>query len=318
MLSAARGAMVACAACAASVVKSALTSLGVIVSFVAWVAVAHAQSTPAASSTLDEQVITIPQPGAIFDINLEATLFKPPGDGPFPLAIINHGKANGDPKLQARYRPYSAARYFLQRGYVMLVPMRQGFSKSDGLYVGAGCNIESNGRTQARDVLSALKFISRQPYVDSSRVIVLGQSHGGWTTLAFGASAPPEGVRGLVNFAGGLRQESCAGWQGSLARAAGSLGADTKLPSLWFYGDNDSYFPPLVWRGMHKAYTEAGADARLVAFGEFSGDAHSMFGSRIGEAIWQPELDKFLQQIGLPADVKFPQYARQTLPAPAR
>ncbi len=284
-----------------------------------WAASVCAQNTSQSGATLDEQVITIPQPGAIFNINLEATLFKPPGAGPFPLAIINHGKAYGDPKFQGRYRPFSAARFFLQRGYVVLVPMRQGFSKSGGLYIGAGCNVESNGRTQAQDVLSALKFMGQQNYVDVTRVIVLGQSHGGWTTLALGASSPPAGIKGLVNFAGGLRQESCAGWQNSLMRAAGGLGADTKLPTLWFYGDNDSYFAPPVWRGMHKAFVEAGGNARLVAFGEFSGDAHSMFGSRIGEPIWQPEVGKFLQEIGLPSDVRYPEFApRQVMAAPPR
>ena len=90
-----------------------------------WAVTGLAQNTPQSGASLDEQVITIPQPGAIFNINLEATLFKPPGAGPFPLAIINHGKAYGDPKLQGRYRPFSAARFFLQRGYVVLVPMRQ-------------------------------------------------------------------------------------------------------------------------------------------------------------------------------------------------
>ncbi len=276
--------------------------------------------TPAsAGASLDEQIITIAQPGVIFNINLEATLFMPPGDGPFPLAIINHGKEYGDPKLQGRYRPYSAVRYFLQRGYVVLIPMRQGFSKSDGLYIGAGCNVESNGRTQAQDVLSALRFMAGQAFVDSSRIIVLGQSHGGWTTLALGASSPPAGVRGLVNFAGGLRQESCAAWQNTLMRAAGGFGADSKLPSLWFYGDNDSYFRPPVWRGMHEAFVRAGGDARLVAFGEFSGDAHSMFGSRIGEPIWQPELSQFLQQIGLPDEITNPQFApRAALSVPPK
>lgn len=311
-----------------TIVKSALMYWPAYSISIAWLLLAtvafcaqrvYAQNAPPAVASLDEQVITIPQPGTIFNINLEATLFKPPGGGPFPLAIINHGKAYGDPKLQGRYRPYSAVRYFLQRGYVVLVPMRQGFSKSDGFYIGAGCNVESNGRTQAQDVLSALKFMSQQSYVDPSQVLVLGQSHGGWTTLAFGASSPPAGVKGLVNFAGGLRQESCAAWQNTLVRAAAGLGADTKLPSLWFYGDNDSYFAPLVWRGMHQAFVEAGGNARLVAFGEFSGDAHSMFGSRVGEAVWQPELNKFLREIGLPHELSFPQFAApQAMTAPAR
>lgn len=270
---------------------------------------AQTQGQASPKVLIEEQILSIPKTIGPFTISLEATLFKPQGAGPFPLAIINHGKAFGDPKFQARFRPLSAARYFLQRGYVVLAPMRQGFSKSQGSYVGAGCNVESNGRTQAEDVLAALSFIGTESYVDKDRVVVLGQSHGGWTTLAFGASSPPPGVRGLVNFAGGLRQENCAGWQHTLVRAAAGLAHDTRLPSLWFYGDNDSFFQPFIWQGMHQAYVDAGVNARLVAFGQFSGDAHAMFGSRDGEAIWQPELNRFLQEVGLPSQVTHPQYS---------
>jgi dienelactone hydrolase len=222
--------------------------------------------------------------------------------------IINHGKESGDTKFQRRYRPVRAARYFLQRGYVVVVPMRQGFSKSGGYYIGGGCNVASNGRAQAQDVAETLRYMNEQPYVDAGRVLIVGQSHGGWTTLAYGASSPPPGVRGLVNFAGGLRQDACSGWEQSLIRATADLAADVRIPSLWFYGDNDSYFAPTVWQAMHKAYTGAGAPARLVAFGTFDRDAHSLFSSRAGEAVWQPEMTRFLQSLGLPSDVVYPQF----------
>jgi hypothetical protein len=35
-------------------------------------------------------------------VMLETTLFEPPGDGPFPLAVMNHG-ADGDPRTNKRY-----------------------------------------------------------------------------------------------------------------------------------------------------------------------------------------------------------------------
>ena len=119
--------------------------------------------------------------------------------------------------------------------------MRQGFANSGGQYIDSGCNIESNGRTQADDVLATLAFMSEQPYVDKQRIIVLGQSHGGWVTLALGASNPPVGVKGLVNFAGGLRQESCPGWKSSIARAAGGLGRDSRLPHSGFVGPRTQF-----------------------------------------------------------------------------
>ena len=193
------------------------------------------------NADLREQVLMVPKQGAMFTTLLETTIYRPPGDCPFPLVVINHWKSFGDPRFQARFRPSGAARFFLQRGYAVVVPMRQGFSKSAGSYIGGGCNVESNGEVQAEDVKAVLDHITTLAWADKSRILVTGQSHGGWTTLAFGTLGYP-GVRGLVNFAGGLRQDSCAGWEATLARAGGAYGKATRVPSLWFYGDNDSYF----------------------------------------------------------------------------
>lgn len=260
---------------------------------------------------LEEQIVMIPKPG-ISPVNLETTLYKPQGNGPFPLAIINHGKSPGNPKLQSRYRPLPAVSYFLQRGYAVAVPMRQGFGNSTGVYVNPACNLERNGRSQAEDVAAVLNHLTSQPYVSKERLVVLGQSHGGLATLAFGTKNYP-GVVGLINFAGGLRQQNCPAWETGLAVAASSYAKETRIPSLWFYGDNDSYFSPTLYNQMYQHYTQAGGRARLVSFGKFGTDAHAMFASRRGESIWQPEVTKFLSEIGLPTEIVYPQY---TLPPP--
>lgn len=276
----------------------------------------HAQDLDA---SLNEAIVIVPKKG-IFTIDLETTVFKPDGDGPFPLVVINHGKAYGDARFQGRYRPTLAARYFMARGYVVVVPMRQGFSKSGGSYIGGGCNVESNGLVQAEDVKAVLDHFVAQPFVDKTRILLVGQSHGGWTTLATGTLGYP-GVKGLVNFAGGLRQENCPAWEGTLARAAGSYGKATSLPSLWFYGDNDSYFSPPTWKSMYEQYTAGGGKARMVAFGPFGSDSHSLFGASKGLAIWQPEVSKFLEELGLPSRpvAAMAKYGRvETMPVPPK
>jgi dienelactone hydrolase len=257
---------------------------------------------PELDSSLNETVLMIPKKG-LFTIKLETTLYKPEGAGPFPVVIINHGKAYGDPRFQDRYRPLSGVRYFLQRGYAVVVPMRQGFAKSEGSYIGGGCNIESNGEVQAGDVKAVLDYVIAQPWADREQMLMVGQSHGGWTTLAFGTLNYP-GVKALVNFAGGLRQNQCSAWERGLAIAAGSYARATRVPSLWFYGDNDSFFNTPTYQGMHAAYTGAGGQARLVAFGKFGSDSHSLFGARAGEKIWQGELTTFLKSVGLPGEAQ--------------
>lgn len=261
---------------------------------------AMAQATLAAD--LREEVVVVKKPG-VFGAELETTLFRPAGDGPFPLIVINHGKESGNPRFQNRGRYVVAARELVRRGYAVVVPMRQGFSKSTGSYIGGGCNVESNGRVQAEDVEAALNHFAARPDIDAKQVVVFGQSHGGLTTLALGSLHLPN-VVGLVNFAGGLRQEGCNGWERSLADAVASYARSTRVPSLWFYGDNDSYFVPETWQRMHTQYVTAGGQARLVAFGAFGTDAHGMFSSAKGTPIWVPEVGAFFATLGLPFAVK--------------
>lgn len=257
---------------------------------------------------LPAEVIFIPKKILLGTLELETTVYKPPGPGPFPLVVINHGKASGPTGLQPRYTPGWAARYFIERGYVVFVPMRTGFSKSTGGYVGGGCNIESNGLVQAEDVAATITYAHTLSYVERTQTLIVGQSHGGWTTLAYGAAKPDPSVKGLVNFAGGLRQENCIGWSLNLAKAAANYAQETTLPSLWFYGDNDSYFTKEVYTEMFARYSKANPRAQLVSFGEFGQDSHRLFGSKDGRAIWEPHLEKFMALVGLPTKVLFSQF----------
>jgi dienelactone hydrolase len=278
---------------------------------------ASAQNEAPLNAALREEVQMVKK-GGLLSAELETTFYRPPGAGPFPVVLINHGKAAGNPHFQPRQQYAVAAREFLQRGYMVVVPMRQGFSKSTGAYIGGGCNVESNGMVQAEDVVAVLNYLKSVPDADTRRILVAGQSHGGLTTLAFG-TLNYLGVQGLLNFAGGLRQDDCPGWQSSLVRAFHSYGSKTVLPSLWFYGDNDSYWQPWHYKEMYQQYQAGGGKARLVAFGNFGSDAHGMFGSRAGLPIWVPEVDAFLAELGLPHAVlyRLPLMAHETAPPPA-
>ena len=252
-------------------------------------------------SNLREKVDVIPS-GGFAQPELEVTTFMPAGDGPFPIVVINHGRALGDARFQERYRPILAVREFVSRGYAVIVPMRQGFSKSGGIEISGGCNVYSNGVQQAISVKRAIEWTASKLWADPSRIVVMGQSHGGLTTLAYGIE-PAAGVKLLVNFAGGLRQSNCTSWESTLIRAFSDYGEKTKLPSIWFYGDNDSYFQPFLWREAFERYNKNGGQAELIAFGKFGNDAHTMFGSRDGLPIWVPVVMAHLNKIGLPASV---------------
>jgi len=234
---------------------------------------------------------------------LETTVFQPNGPGPFPLIIINHGKDPGRPNLQPRDRFYYMATAFVKRGYAVMVPMRQGFANSTGRYRDYGCNMTANGYAQAEDIAATLAYARQQRWVDADRIVVAGQSYGGLATIALGTQDQP-GVRGLINFAGGLRDDSdrCA-WRSALVSAFAEYGAKTKLPTLWMYGQNDSLFGPELAQRMFGAFEGAGGRGRLVEFEPFKRDSHGMLASRDGEKVWLDDTMRFLARIGMPTKV---------------
>ncbi|MEK0427725.1 MAG: hypothetical protein RL001_252 [Pseudomonadota bacterium] len=252
--------------------------------------------------SVNEQVIMLPVITNGSKLSFQTTIFRPPGEGPFPLLLMNHGKDRGNPAKQARDRFLALSREFVKLGYAVAVPMRKGFAASGGTYRDFGCNMTDNSRQQADDVESALKALVQQPWVDKDRIIVAGQSYGGLATIAFGARNFP-GVRGLLNFAGGLRVDggSCD-WMSSLITAFSRYGAQTTLPSLWFYGENDSYFAHPLAETLHQAYQAAGGSSQLIAYEKFKNDAHGMVGSRDGVRIWMPETERFLKRVGMPTE----------------
>lgn len=259
--------------------------------------------SPHLSDALNEQVVRVPASNGTLSAELESTIFKPPGDGPFPVVIMNHGKRLGSPRQQGRDRFVNLSREFVKRGYAVIIPMRKGFSNSTGEFADSHCDMVNDGHAQADDVQSTLEYLATQPWADKDRVLIAGQSHGALGTLAMGTRQIP-GVRGLINFAGGLKYhgEGSCDWQNSLVKAFADYGGKTTLPSLWFYGKNDSHFGPKLAARFHEAYTKAGGDAKLVAFGPFKKDAHGLSASRDGVKIWWPETEKFLKKIGLPTD----------------
>ncbi|KAF1028480.1 MAG: hypothetical protein GAK40_00927 [Burkholderia plantarii] len=258
---------------------------------------------PQVAADLNEQVIRIPadRNGTVM---LEATVFKPNGRGPFPLVVFNHGKNPGDLHDQPRSRPIAFAREFVRRGYAVVAPNRQGFAGSGGTYVQEACDVERNGLAQAGDVSATIDYMSKQSYVDASRIVVAGTSHGGLVSLAYGTEAA-KGVKGIINFSGGLRQDLCDSWQKNLTRAFGTYGEQTRVPSLWMYGDNDSVWSPALVEQLREAYVSHGASTLFVDYGRYKDDAHRLIVDRDGVPIWWPSVNAFLSELNLPTTVRY-------------
>jgi dienelactone hydrolase len=255
-------------------------------------------------------------------VDLIVTLFQPEGQGPFPLAVLNHG-ANGKrekPASMARQRYTFLAYYFLSRGYAVALPMMRGYGGSGGRQANYHCDLAALAMDNGRDIEAVIAGLATVPQIDASRVVVAGQSFGGWNTLGLGALQPRD-VHGLINFVGGVQTSTCPDTQGgvspSLVAAAERLGASTLLPGLWFYGENDSLFGPEIWRKLHDAYVSQGAQADLVDFGSFMDDSHQLLSHSESIPFWAPRVDAFLRRIGLPGREIAPQYLPMVPPPPS-
>jgi dienelactone hydrolase len=247
-----------------------------------------------------------PEPGLM----MRAYLFRPPGDGPFPLAVINHGSEE-DPYLRARQGMPEfdgLTDWFLARGYAVLLPQRPGHGATGGRYLESqgdcrSADFHAAGMGAAKSIAAAIGFMTTEPFVKPGGVVVAGNSAGAWGGLALASIGPP-GVAAVVNFAGGRggHDQNRAGRNCSpdrLVSAAAKYGRTARIPSLWLYAENDSYFPPDLSTKMADAYRTAGGIAEYHLLPPVPGDGHALLLSRSAAGSWMPVLEAFLRGLKL-------------------
>ena len=125
---------------------------------------------------------------------LEMRIYKPKGEGPFPTVIFNHGSTGSgrDERIFERpIRSTEVVNFFIKRGWAIVLPARRGRAGSEGLYdegfrenrsLGYTCEfpVSVAGADRAlRDVEAAIDKIIAMPFVDSSRLLIGGNSRGG-------------------------------------------------------------------------------------------------------------------------------------------
>jgi pimeloyl-ACP methyl ester carboxylesterase len=231
----------------------------------------------------------------------------PPGAPPGRLVVINHGSP-GDPEIRPAMRPAScrseAVRWFTSRGHLVAIPMRRGYGRTGGAWAeGYGnCNAPDYaraGRETARDILAVVRAMQARPGTPPGRAVVVGQSAGGWGALALAAADPPE-VGQIINMAGGrggrqndMPNNVCRPER--LVSAASALGLTARMPTLWIYAANDSFFGPELARDMAGAWRLAGAPVTLRQLPPFGRDGHGLFFGQGGSSIWGPLVAEFLR-----------------------
>ena len=245
-----------------------------------------------------------------------AYVVRPVGKGPFPLVVMNHG-VEMDPDARGFFPLIEfrdAAFWFARRGYFVVVPAGPGYGAAGldipekGLYgaffskIGkcTNPNFRDAGLMIAKYDLEIIDYLIAEKAVLPDNVVVVGQSAGGWGSIALASQNVPN-IKAVIVFAGGRggrvnRQpnNNCA--PDKLVEATAAFGQTARVPMLWIYARNDTYFGPDLSSRMHQAFIRAGGDAEYHLLDPFGSDGHFLLHAPKTVDLWSPLVSQFLDR----------------------
>jgi len=184
-------------------------------------------------------------------------------------------------------------------GYVVLVPERRGYGKSDGATFSESVGEDRGPRFVARvqdetdDMLAAVEFVKTLPYADAKRMGVMGWSFGGIVSVF--AASRSSAFRAVVDQAGAaLTWDHSPAMQAALKDAARKI----RIPLLGMVAKNDRTTES-VQAVVREAETH-GATTQLIVYPPFTpqdaagvAPGHAIFGKE-GWRIWEGDVSAFL------------------------
>jgi len=243
------------------------------------------------------------------DTAAHAVLFRPPGDGPFRLAVIAHASTQNvllrAQMPQPEYRALAA--WLVARGFAVLVPERSGHGATGGRYLEdqGGCdeaNYARAGRATADSIAAALDFLRGQSFIRQDGAFVVGHSAGAWGALAF-AHENPKAVTAVIAFAPGrgghandFPNQVCA--PHTLISSAVEFGKSARTPVTWLVAANDTYFSPELSRRLAEAFRGSGGSVDFRVLAPSGSEGHWLAETAAGVKLAGPELDRALKVPG--------------------
>jgi len=189
-----------------------------------------------------------------------ATLTLPPGDGPFPAAVMVHGSG---PTTREEFQVFTA--YCALLGIAVLADDKRGVGQSAGTYPGERAT-PATVDVLARDAQAEVRYVASLRQIDRTRLGLFGDSQAGWIIAL--AAARERAVRWAVPLVGptvtagetdtwgalaGKSQSPPSGTRPAMlaqVRTLGPNGFDPRphlgkleIPVFWVYGDDDRNVP---------------------------------------------------------------------------
>jgi len=233
------------------------------------------------------------------NLKIQAYLYKPEGNGPFPVVIYNHGSRIGRERQSDPHR--YIGELLTQAGFAVLVPERRGYGRSDGTTwsqeVGQDASYRFLQRLESEtdDVLAAIEYLRTVPSLDPKRLGIMGWSLGGIITM-FAISRSNE-FRVAINQAGGaLTWDRLPALRLALIDAA----QKTTTPVLLLVAKNDRTTDSVTT--LAERLQARNVPHKLVIYDSFTpsdfggasgAPGHRIFG-RQGTAIWRNDVVDYL------------------------
>ncbi|MDW8426860.1 MAG: prolyl oligopeptidase family serine peptidase [Meiothermus sp.] len=229
------------------------------------------------------------------DLELRAFLYRPPGPGPYPAIVYNHGSEKNLAYIDRLAVP------FVQQGYVFFAPNRRGHGRSPGTYIldvlgtlrGAEWSqaLVRLHEEQLSDQLAGVAYLKNLPFVDSGRIGVYGWSFGGIQTL-LAAERSESGYKAAVSCAGAAQT-----WPASpdLRTRLTEAAQKAAVPLFLLQAQNDHSLAAI--EGLSEVLRRNGKphQARVYpAFGATPQQGHEFCVQ--GSEIWGPEVFAFFAQ----------------------
>jgi len=196
-------------------------------------------------------------------LTLGGFLYRPPGAGPFPAIVFNHGSEQAPGAKQGQ------AMFYVEHGFVLFVPHRRGQGRSKD----AGVDINTIDLStqpdspafadalvaQTEDVIAAIAYVTALPYVDKNRIATAGCSLGGIESLL--AAERGNGIVAAVDFAG-----AAITWakNAPLRERMKVAARNAKVPVFFLQAEND--FDTTPSRVLAEEMKKAGKPMRLHIF----------------------------------------------------
>jgi dienelactone hydrolase len=189
---------------------------------------------------------------------LHAQLYKPDGNGPFPVVIGLHGcggLAGHSEPVQPRYRDW--AERLLKTGHAVLLPDSYGSRE-----LGPQCRVSERRvlarRERVADIMASRQWLLQQPWAERDRISLVGWAEGASALLWAVRPRPPSrrvepDFRSAIAFYPDCRLSSGLGWS-------------ARVPTLLLIGGGDDISSPAACRQMVDGARGRSALARIVVY----------------------------------------------------